>query len=81
MWGNVVMRFFVIIVRFVFNHLKGIETCAAPKIIDSKVEESSEVPILEDTSSSPTDIQQHLWQVSTDIENTERYVFYLLFLI
>ncbi|CAI5787514.1 Hypothetical predicted protein [Podarcis lilfordi] len=53
-------------------HRKGIETCAASKIIDSKVEESSEVPILEDTSSSPTDIQQHLWQVSTDIENTER---------
>ncbi|XP_028604226.2 regulator of G-protein signaling 7-binding protein isoform X3 [Podarcis muralis] len=53
-------------------HRKGIETCAAPKIIDSKIEESSEVPILEDTSSSPTDIQQHLWQVSTDIENTER---------
>lgn len=41
--------------------------------MDTKVEESSEVPILEDTSSSPTDIQ-HLWQVSTDIENTERYV-------
>nr|XP_020639404.1 regulator of G-protein signaling 7-binding protein isoform X1 [Pogona vitticeps] len=53
-------------------HRKGIETCAAPKIIDSKIEESSEVPILEDTSSSPIDIQQHLWQVSTDIENTER---------
>ncbi|XP_077203344.1 regulator of G-protein signaling 7-binding protein isoform X3 [Paroedura picta] len=53
-------------------HRKGMETCAAPKTGDSKVEESSEVPILEDTSSSPTDIQQHLWQVSTDIENTER---------
>uniref|UniRef100_A0A8D0E3Y1 Regulator of G protein signaling 7 binding protein n=1 Tax=Salvator merianae TaxID=96440 RepID=A0A8D0E3Y1_SALMN len=52
-------------------HRKGMESCAAPKIID-KTEESSEVPILEDTSSSPTDIQQHLWQVSTDIENTER---------
>ncbi|XP_060091904.1 regulator of G-protein signaling 7-binding protein isoform X3 [Heteronotia binoei] len=53
-------------------HRKGMETCAAPKTGDSKVEESSEAPILEDTSSSPTDIQQHLWQVSTDIENTER---------
>ena len=59
---------------FVLACFKGIETCAAPKIIDSKTEESSEVPILEDTSSSPIDIQQHLWQVSTDIENTERYV-------
>uniref|UniRef100_A0A8D0HFG3 Regulator of G protein signaling 7 binding protein n=1 Tax=Sphenodon punctatus TaxID=8508 RepID=A0A8D0HFG3_SPHPU len=53
-------------------HRKGTETCAAPKIIDSKMEESSEVPILEDTSSSPVDVQQRSWQVSTDIENTER---------
>uniref|UniRef100_A0A8B9ZMU3 Regulator of G protein signaling 7 binding protein n=1 Tax=Anas zonorhyncha TaxID=75864 RepID=A0A8B9ZMU3_9AVES len=52
-------------------HRKGKDPCAPPKIMDTKVEESSEVPILEDTSSSPTDIQ-HLWQVSTDIENTER---------
>uniref|UniRef100_A0A8C9F6G6 Regulator of G-protein signaling 7-binding protein n=1 Tax=Pavo cristatus TaxID=9049 RepID=A0A8C9F6G6_PAVCR len=55
-------------------HRKGKEPCAPPKILDTKVEESSEVPILEDTLSSPTDTQQHLWQVSTDIENTERYV-------
>ncbi|XP_074022622.1 regulator of G-protein signaling 7-binding protein isoform X2 [Numenius arquata] len=54
-------------------HRKGKEPCAPAKILDTKVEESSEVPILEDTSSSPTDIQQHLWQVSTDIDNTERY--------
>ncbi|XP_063151676.1 regulator of G-protein signaling 7-binding protein [Candoia aspera] len=53
-------------------HRKGMETCAAPKSLDSKLEESSEAPILEDTSSSPVEIQQHLWQVSTDIENTER---------
>ncbi|KAM4752484.1 regulator of G-protein signaling 7-binding protein isoform 3-T3 [Cyanocitta cristata] len=53
-------------------HRKGKEPCGPPKILDTKVEESSEVPILEDTSLSPTDIQQHLWQVSTDIENTER---------
>ncbi|NXS15159.1 R7BP protein, partial [Mystacornis crossleyi] len=53
-------------------HRKGKEAYGPPKILDPKVEESSEVPILEDTSLSPTDIQQHLWQVSTDIENTER---------
>ncbi|KAM3847226.1 regulator of G-protein signaling 7-binding protein isoform 2-T2 [Vipera latastei] len=53
-------------------HRKGMETCAAPKSLDSKLEESSEAPILEETSSSPVEIQQHLWQVSTDIENTER---------
>ncbi|KAF2976868.1 hypothetical protein EK904_015027 [Melospiza melodia maxima] len=52
-------------------HRKGKEPCGPPKTLDAKVEESSEVPILEDTSLSPTDIQQHLWQVSTDIENTE----------
>ncbi|XP_019387680.1 PREDICTED: regulator of G-protein signaling 7-binding protein isoform X1 [Crocodylus porosus] len=54
-------------------HRKGKEPCAT-KIVDSKMEESSEVPILEDTSSSPIDIQQHSWQVSTDIENAERDV-------
>ncbi|NXI95482.1 R7BP protein, partial [Psophia crepitans] len=53
-------------------HRKGKEPYAPPKILDTKVEEGSEVPILEDTSSSPTDTQQLLWQVSTDIENTER---------
>ncbi|KAI1240077.1 hypothetical protein IHE44_0011525 [Lamprotornis superbus] len=53
-------------------HRKGKEPCGLPKILDAKAEESSEVPILEDMSLSPTDIQQHLWQVSTDIENTER---------
>ncbi|NXT68159.1 R7BP protein, partial [Chaetops frenatus] len=55
-----------------FKYFKGKEPCGPPKILDTKVEESSEVPILEDTSLSPTDIQQQLWQVSTDIENTER---------
>uniref|UniRef100_A0A8B9FR05 Regulator of G protein signaling 7 binding protein n=1 Tax=Amazona collaria TaxID=241587 RepID=A0A8B9FR05_9PSIT len=53
-------------------HRKGKEPGAQAKILDTKVEESSEVPFLEDTSSSPTDIQQHLWQVSRDIEHTER---------
>ncbi|XP_073511159.1 regulator of G-protein signaling 7-binding protein isoform X3 [Phyllobates terribilis] len=50
---------------------KGKEQCVGPKIIDYKTDESSEVPILEDTSSSPVDVQ-YCWQVSTDIENTER---------
>ncbi|XP_038257105.1 regulator of G-protein signaling 7-binding protein isoform X2 [Dermochelys coriacea] len=54
-------------------HRKGKEPCATPRIVDNKMEESSEVRILEDTSSSPIDIQQHSWQVSTDIENTERH--------
>ncbi|NWY46242.1 R7BP protein, partial [Pomatorhinus ruficollis] len=53
-------------------HRKGKEPSGPPKTLDTKVEENSEVPILEDTSLSPTDIQQHLWQVSTDIDNTER---------
>uniref|UniRef100_A0A8C3RBX9 Regulator of G protein signaling 7 binding protein n=1 Tax=Cyanoderma ruficeps TaxID=181631 RepID=A0A8C3RBX9_9PASS len=53
-------------------HRKGKEPSGPPKTLDTKAEENSEVPILEDTSLSPTDIQQHLWQVSTDIDNTER---------
>ncbi|XP_053557301.1 regulator of G-protein signaling 7-binding protein [Bombina bombina] len=51
---------------------KGKDPCIGAKIIDYKMEESSEIPILEDTSSSPVDIQQQCWQLSTDIENTER---------
>ncbi|XP_069483445.1 regulator of G-protein signaling 7-binding protein [Ambystoma mexicanum] len=51
---------------------KGKEMCLVPKIIDYKMEESSEVPILEDTSSSPPESQQNSWQVDADIENTER---------
>ncbi|XP_030049037.1 regulator of G-protein signaling 7-binding protein isoform X2 [Microcaecilia unicolor] len=51
---------------------KGKEPHAVPNIIDCKMDASSEVPILEDTSSSPLDIQHHSGQVSTDIENTER---------
>ncbi|KAB0395837.1 hypothetical protein E2I00_001363, partial [Balaenoptera physalus] len=42
------------------------------KSLDCKIEECAETPALEDSSSSPVDIQQHSWQVSTDIENTER---------
>nr|XP_033786249.1 regulator of G-protein signaling 7-binding protein isoform X1 [Geotrypetes seraphini] len=51
---------------------KGKEPHEVPKIIDCKMDASSEVPILEDTSTSPIDIQHQSGQVSTDIENTER---------
>uniref|UniRef100_A0A3B4UG96 Regulator of G protein signaling 7 binding protein a n=1 Tax=Seriola dumerili TaxID=41447 RepID=A0A3B4UG96_SERDU len=34
--------------------------------------ESSDIPILEDTSSSPTDCPQLCWLVATDIENIEK---------
>ncbi|XP_064422941.1 regulator of G-protein signaling 7-binding protein A isoform X2 [Latimeria chalumnae] len=51
---------------------KGKESNVISKIIDYKMEDNSEIPILEDTSSSPVEVQQHSWQVSTDIENIER---------
>ncbi|KAM8961483.1 regulator of G-protein signaling 7-binding protein isoform 2-T2 [Pelodytes ibericus] len=54
------------------QHQRKGEHSIGPKIIDYKMEENSDIPILEDTSSSPTDVQQHCWQVSIDIENTER---------
>ncbi|XP_074055721.1 regulator of G-protein signaling 7-binding protein isoform X2 [Macrotis lagotis] len=50
----------------------GKESVAGIKSPECKTEEGPEVPILEDTLSSPVDIQHHSWQVSTDIENTER---------
>ncbi|XP_011369397.1 regulator of G-protein signaling 7-binding protein isoform X2 [Pteropus vampyrus] len=54
-------------------HRKGKEPGAGTKSLDCKIEESAETPVLEDSSSSPVEIQQHSWQVSTDIENTERH--------
>nr|XP_020753595.1 regulator of G-protein signaling 7-binding protein isoform X2 [Odocoileus virginianus texanus] len=53
-------------------HRKGKEPGGGTKSLDCKIEECAETPALEDSSSSPVDIQQHSWQVSTDIENTER---------
>ncbi|XP_036062844.1 regulator of G-protein signaling 7-binding protein isoform X3 [Onychomys torridus] len=52
-------------------HRKGKEASGGTKSLDNKIEENAETPALED-SSSPLDSQQQSWQVSTDIENTER---------
>lgn len=41
---------------------------------DCRVDESSDVPILEDRSSSPVDFPNESWLVCTDIENIERYL-------
>ncbi|ELK11388.1 Regulator of G-protein signaling 7-binding protein [Pteropus alecto] len=54
-------------------HRKGKEPGGGTKSLDCKIEESAETPVLEDSSSSPVEIQQHSWQVSTDIENTESH--------
>lgn len=57
-----------------FN-FKEKDALVVPKVIDSRKEESSQAPILEDTPSSPLqDLQPYSWHVSTDIENTERLV-------
>ncbi|XP_070102309.1 regulator of G-protein signaling 7-binding protein isoform X2 [Equus przewalskii] len=53
-------------------HRKGKEPGGGTKSLDCKIEASAETPALEDSSTSPVDIQQHSWQVSTDIENSER---------
>lgn len=37
------------------------------------MDESLDVPILEEQSSSPTEFLQEQWLVGTDIENIERY--------
>ncbi|XP_035295025.1 regulator of G-protein signaling 7-binding protein isoform X2 [Cricetulus griseus] len=54
-------------------HRKGKEASGGAKSLDSKIEENAETPALEDSSSSPLESQQQSWQVSTDIENTERH--------
>ncbi|XP_038646954.1 regulator of G-protein signaling 7-binding protein A isoform X7 [Scyliorhinus canicula] len=54
---------------------RGSDSLVAPKVIDSKQEESSQAPILEDPPTSPLqDLQPCSWHVSADIENTERLV-------
>ncbi|XP_056147016.1 regulator of G-protein signaling 7-binding protein B-like isoform X2 [Lampris incognitus] len=52
-------------------HRKGKDSYPEPKV-DFKVDESSDIPILEDRSSSPIDYPQEPWLVGTDIENIER---------
>ncbi|XP_055367809.1 regulator of G-protein signaling 7-binding protein A isoform X2 [Betta splendens] len=52
-------------------HRKGKDSCCPPAV-DSKTEDSSDIPILEDTSSSPTDCPQLCWLVAADIENIEK---------
>ncbi|XP_050973112.1 regulator of G-protein signaling 7-binding protein A [Labeo rohita] len=52
-------------------HRKGKHYSGATKI-DSKKEDSSDIPILEDTSSTPPDCPQTYFLVATDIENIER---------
>ncbi|MFT7811805.1 regulator of G-protein signaling 7-binding protein isoform X1 [Arapaima gigas] len=49
----------------------GKEIHTAPKV-DSKADESSDIPILEDTSSSPVDCPQYSFLVSNDVDNIER---------
>uniref|UniRef100_A0A8C2EIU6 Regulator of G protein signaling 7 binding protein b n=1 Tax=Cyprinus carpio TaxID=7962 RepID=A0A8C2EIU6_CYPCA len=51
-------------------HRKGNDVCPEPNM-DCKVDESSDVPMLEDRSSSPVDFPQDSWVVCTDIENIE----------
>ncbi|XP_055017800.1 regulator of G-protein signaling 7-binding protein A isoform X2 [Boleophthalmus pectinirostris] len=52
-------------------HRKGKEPCG-PIALDTRLDESSDIPILEDTSSSPTDCPQLCWLLATDIDNIEK---------
>ncbi|TSX03288.1 Complement component C6 [Bagarius yarrelli] len=51
-------------------HRKGNEPCPESNA-DCRVDESSDVPILEERSSSPVDFPHESWLVCTDIENIE----------
>ncbi|KAJ7993617.1 hypothetical protein DPEC_G00256490 [Dallia pectoralis] len=48
-------------------HRRGKDSCGPPRV-DNKLDEASDIPILEDTSSSAMEC----WQITTDIDNTER---------
>ncbi|KAJ7988451.1 hypothetical protein DPEC_G00323680 [Dallia pectoralis] len=52
-------------------HRKGKDSYAEPRL-DFKMDECSDVPILEDRSSSPVDYPHESWLVCTDIENIDR---------
>ncbi|KAM6965625.1 regulator of G-protein signaling 7-binding protein A [Aplochiton taeniatus] len=52
-------------------HRKGKELCG-PQRIDSKVEDSSDIPILDETSSSPMECPQLYLLVASDIDSIER---------
>ena len=41
--------------------------------MESRVEDASDIPMLEDTSSSPVESSQAALLVVTDIDNSERY--------
>uniref|UniRef100_A0A672RYJ4 Complement C6 n=1 Tax=Sinocyclocheilus grahami TaxID=75366 RepID=A0A672RYJ4_SINGR len=63
-------------------HRKGVvsmtarnDMCPDPNM-DYRVDESSDVPMLEDRSSSPVDFPQESWVVCTDIENIESFHFF-----
>ncbi|XP_040051161.1 regulator of G-protein signaling 7-binding protein A [Gasterosteus aculeatus] len=51
-------------------HRKGKDSCG-PTGVQNKTEESCDIPILEDTSSTPTDCPHLSWLVATDIDNIE----------
>ncbi|KAG7251804.1 hypothetical protein CRUP_016295, partial [Coryphaenoides rupestris] len=59
------------IVRSQLPYASRKDTYADPRV-DFKVDESSDVPILDDCSSSPLNYHQEPWLVGTDIENIER---------
>lgn len=59
------------IASFSNSMVPGKDPCSLPSV-DRKVEENSDVPILEDTSSSPSEGPPLTWLVATDIANIEK---------
>lgn len=58
---------------WLFSVFNAEGTDSEPRV-DFRMDESSDVPILEERSSSPIDFLQDQWLVGTDIENIERYI-------
>lgn len=57
----------------VLMSLFGPEGTDSEPRLDLRMDESSDVPILEERSSSPIDFPQEQWLVGMDIQNIERY--------
>lgn len=87
LWEEIIHCFEDVVVLIVFelslltvlSPLGPEGTDSEPKV-DFRMDESSDVPFLEERSSSPIDFLQEQWLVGTDIENIERYTYILKFL-
>lgn len=73
LWPEIMNKVFLSRLCWALMSVYGPEGTDSEPRVDFRLDESSDVPILEDRSSSPIDFPQEQWLVGNDIENIERY--------